>query len=53
MPLTQEGTLFFHATSGRYYGARCKVERELKNHQGEGSSYRFASTYSEDLVPAK
>ena len=53
LPLTQDGTLFFHAPSGRYYGARFKVERELKNHQGEGSSYKFTSTYVEDLVPAK
>jgi hypothetical protein len=53
LPLTLEGTLFFHAESGRYYGARCKVERELKNHQGEGSSYKFVSTYVEDFVPAK
>jgi hypothetical protein len=53
LPLTQEGTIFFHAPSGRYSGARCKVERELKNHQGEGSSYKFTSTYVEDLVPAK
>lgn len=53
LPLTQEGTLFFHAASGRYYGARCKVERELKNHQGEGSTYKFVSTYTEDFVPAK
>jgi hypothetical protein len=48
-----EGTLFFHAPSGRYYGARLKTEKELKNHQGEGSKYRFVSTYVEDLVPAK
>ena len=53
LPLTQEGTVFFHVPSGRYYGARLKVERELKNHQGEGSSYKFTSTYVEDLVPAK
>lgn len=53
LPLTQEGLLYFHAPSGRYYGARCKVERELKNHHGEGSTYKFVSTYVEDLVPAK
>lgn len=53
LPLTQEGVLYFHAQSGRYYGARCKVERELKNHQGEGSTYKFVSTYTEDFVPAK
>lgn len=53
LPLTLEGTLFFHAESGRYAGARCRLERELKNHRGEGSSYKFASTYVEDLVPPK
>ena len=53
LPFTQEGVLYFHAPSGRYYGARCKMERELKNHQGEGSTYKFVSTYTEDLVPAK
>lgn len=53
LPLTQEGLLYFHAPTGRYYGARCKVERELKNHQGEGSRYKYVSTYVEDLVPAK
>jgi hypothetical protein len=53
LPLAPEGTLYFHAPSGRYYGARLKIERELKNHQGEGSAYRFDSTYVEDLVPAK
>jgi hypothetical protein len=53
LPMTQEGTLFFHAPTGRYYGARLKTERELKNHQGEGSTYKFVSTYVEDLVPPK
>jgi len=53
LSLMPEGTLFFHAPSGRYYGARLKTEKELKNHQGEGSKYRFVSTYVEDLVPAK
>jgi hypothetical protein len=53
LPMTQEGTLFFHAPAGRYYGARLKTERELKNHQGEGSTYKFVSTYVEDLVPPK
>jgi len=53
LPMTQEGTLFFHAPTGRYYGARLKTERELKNHQGEGSNYKFVSTYVEDLIPSK
>jgi hypothetical protein len=53
LPLMLDGTLYFHAPTGRYYGARLKFEKELKNHQGDGSSYKFASTYIEDLVPAK
>ena len=53
LPFSLEGTLYFHAPSGRYYGARLKSEKELKNHQGEGSKYRFVSTYVEDLVPER
>lgn len=53
LPLALEGTLYFHAATGRYYGARLKTEKELKNHQGEGSKYRFVSTYVEDLVPER
>jgi hypothetical protein len=53
LPMTQEGIVFFHAPTGRYYGARLKLERELKNHQGDGSSYKFTSSYVEDFVPAK
>ncbi len=52
LPNLLEGTLFFHAPSGRYYGARLRTERTLKNHQGEGSSYKYVSTYSENFVPA-
>ena len=48
-----EGTLYFHTETGRYFSARLKVSKELKNHQGEGSSYKFASTYVEDLVQGK
>ena len=53
IPSMQAGPLYFHAETGRYYGSRLKIEKELANHQGEGSSYKFASTYTEDLIPAK
>lgn len=53
LPHLGEGQVFIHAESGRYYAARLKVQRELKNHQGDGSTYKFTSTYVEDLVPAK
>lgn len=53
LPHLTEGQVYFHPESGRYYAARLKVQKELKNHQGDGSSYKFTSTYVEDLVPAK
>ncbi len=53
IPMQNEGEVFFHAESGRYVGARLKVTKELKDHQGEGSKYKFSSTYTEDFIPAK
>ena len=53
LPTLIEGTLYFHAQTGRYYAARLKIQKELKSHQGEGSVYRFASTFVEDIVPEK
>ncbi|WP_020468971.1 hypothetical protein [Zavarzinella formosa] len=53
IPSMQAGPLFFHAESGRYYGSRLKIEKELANHQGDGTSYKFVSTYTEDFIPAK
>jgi len=53
LTLMPQGALYFHAASGKYYAARLKTERELKNHQGEGSTYKFTSTYVEDLVSEK
>jgi hypothetical protein len=53
LPLIAEGTVYFHTATGRYYAARLKISRELKNHQGDGSTYKFDSTYVEDLVPEK
>jgi len=53
LPNAADGTLYFQAETGRYYAARLKIAKELKNHQGEGSSYSYASTYVEDLMPDK
>jgi len=53
LPLMPEGALYFHAETGRYYAARLKVQKELKNHQGEGSTYKYVSSYVEDVVPEK
>ncbi|MCX7664551.1 MAG: hypothetical protein N2112_03295 [Gemmataceae bacterium] len=53
IPLQTQGDVFFHSETGRYVGARIKVTKEIKDYQGEGSKYKFTSTYSEDLVPSK
>jgi len=53
LSLMPSGALYFQTATGRYYAARLKIEKALKNHQGEGSSYRFVSTYVEDIVPEK
>jgi hypothetical protein len=47
------GTVVFDATAGRMKGARVTIEKELKGYQGEGSSYRLSSSYTEDLVSGK
>lgn len=53
VPLLQmqpEGEVIFNIQTGRLQSAVLKVNKELKNHQGEGSSYQFQSTYSEQIV---
>jgi len=53
VPLLQfqpEGVIVFDALNGRMHSAQLKVNKELKGHAGEGSSYTFQSTYSEQFV---
>jgi hypothetical protein len=54
MPLLQlqpEGKFVFDTQLGRLQRADLRVEKELKGHAGEGSSYRLQSTYAEEYVP--
>jgi hypothetical protein len=54
-PLLQmlpEGEVVFNTQTGIMESARLRVDKELKDHQGEGSSYRFQSTYTERYVGA-
>jgi hypothetical protein len=44
-----EGTLTFDPQTGRMLSANLHIEKELKEHQGAGSSYSFQSTYKEEL----
>ena len=49
-PMQPEGEVVFDTQNGRLSSASLKIEKELLGHQGEGSSYKFQSTYTEKLV---
>ena len=49
--LQPEGEVVFDLHAGRIHSAVLRVRKELKEHQGAGSSYLFESTYSEQYVP--
>jgi hypothetical protein len=53
VPLLQmqpEGELVFDTQAGLLRRAHLRIEKELAGHQGEGSSYRFQSTYTEEYA---
>jgi hypothetical protein len=53
VPLLQmqpEGEVIFDARTGHLRSARLHIVKELTGHQGEGSSYRFESMYTEEAV---
>jgi hypothetical protein len=53
LPLLQmqpEGEAVFDLASGRLLRAQLQIDQTLQKHQGEGSSYRFQSAYTEELV---
>lgn len=53
IPLLQmqpEGELVFDTQSGCLVSVHFVVDKELMGHQGEGSSYRFRSVYTEELT---
>lgn len=55
IPLFQmlpEGVVEFDTATGCLQSATLKIEKDLTNHQGEGSSYRFRSRYVEKRVEA-
>jgi hypothetical protein len=53
LQLQPEGTITFDSRAGLVQSIRLKIDKELKEHQGEGSSYRFQSTYTEEYVEKK
>jgi hypothetical protein len=53
LPLAQAmpaGEAIFNLQRGRLQSVKLAIDNEIKGHQGEGSSYRFESTYSEQCV---
>jgi hypothetical protein len=50
LEMQPEGEVVFDAANGRLHSAHLRIDKELKGLQGEGSSYHFQSTYTEQLV---
>lgn len=53
IPLLQklpEGEILFNVAAGRLETVNLRIDKHLDNHQGEGSSYRFVSTYTERYI---
>jgi len=56
VPLLQmqpEGEVVFNVLTGLMESARLQINKEIKGHQGEGSSYHFQSTYVEERIADK
>jgi len=51
LQLQPQGEIVFDLQAGRLRSATLRVDKELTGHQGEGSSYRFQSVYSEEIQP--
>jgi hypothetical protein len=54
IPLLQsqpQGEILFDYQTGILQSAKLQVDKELKGHQGEGSTYRFQSSYTETYEP--
>jgi hypothetical protein len=56
VPLLQaqpQGEVVFDVQAGRMESTQLRIDKELINHQGEGSRYRFESLYTEQFVGGK
>ncbi len=50
LDLLPEGEITYDLKAGRLLRASLKIDKEVKGHQGEGSSYRLQATYTEEFV---
>jgi hypothetical protein len=53
LPMQAEGEVVFDVGPGVMKSAKVTIDKELKNYQGEGSSYRLRSEYTEEYTGAK
>jgi hypothetical protein len=56
VPLLQmqpEGEVVFDVQAGLFRSARLRIDKELTGYEGENSSYRFQSTYTEEYVDGR
>jgi hypothetical protein len=56
IPLVQvlpDGEVVFDVRAGRMRSASLRIDKELKGHEGDGSSYRFISVYTEQYASDK
>jgi hypothetical protein len=51
LQLQPQGEVVFDLQAGRLQSANLQVDKEITGHQGQGSSYRFQSTYKEEYRP--
>ena len=49
LPMLWEGDVFFNAKTGGYHGAKLSIKKEVANHQGERTKFRYTSEYTEAL----
>jgi hypothetical protein len=52
-PMLWKGDVYFHAAGGKLHAVRLEAKAEVANHQGPGTKFVYASTYSEDAADGK
>jgi hypothetical protein len=50
LQMQPEGEITYDLKAGRLKSASLKIDKEVKGHQGEGSSYHLQATYTEEYI---
>jgi hypothetical protein len=51
LSMQPEGEVVFDSATGRFRSARLRADKEVANHNGNGSKYHLVSSYTEELLP--